>query len=87
MDGSSKFIAGYVKVSILITALSILGGIIIGITLRGEPTNNAIETYIPLSIGAGLLITYFPVLLLSIAIGIIITRSVPNISLGTDGLC
>jgi flagellar biosynthesis protein FlhA len=85
MDGSSKFVSGYVKISILITALSILGGIIIGITLRGEPVNSAIETYIPLSIGACLLITYFPVLLLSIAIGVIITRSVPNISLEKGG--
>jgi flagellar biosynthesis protein FlhA len=74
MDGASKFISGNVKVGILITAINILGGIIIGATIRGEPMANALNNYIRFSIGDGLL-TQFPALLVSTAMGIVVTRA------------
>jgi flagellar biosynthesis protein FlhA len=83
MDGSSKFISGNVKVGILITAVNILGGIIIGTILHGEPINAAIGTYISFSIGDGLL-SQFPALLVSTATGIIVTRSVSEGTFGED---
>jgi flagellar biosynthesis protein FlhA len=83
MDGSSKFISGNVKVGILITAVNILGGIIIGATIHGESINKAVGTYITFSIGDGL-ISQFPALLVSTATGIIVTRSVSEGTFGED---
>jgi flagellar biosynthesis protein FlhA len=83
MDGSSKFISGSVKVGILITIVNILGGIIIGVVIHGEPLGAAIGTYISFSIGDGLL-SQFPALLISTATGIIVTRSVSNGTFGED---
>jgi flagellar biosynthesis protein FlhA len=83
MDGSSKFISGNVKVGILITAVNILGGSIIGATIHGESISSAVGTYITFSIGDGL-ISQFPALLVSTATGIIVTRSVSDGTLGDD---
>jgi flagellar biosynthesis protein FlhA len=74
MDGASKFISGNVKVGILITVVNILGGIIIGSTLNGEPVSSALGTYVSFSIGDGL-ISQFPSLLISTAMGIVVARA------------
>jgi flagellar biosynthesis protein FlhA len=81
MDGASKFISGNVKVGIFITAVNILGGIIIGVALHGEPLSAAINTYIAFSIGDGL-ISQFPALLVSTAMGIVVTRAAAAGNLG-----
>ena len=83
MDGASKFISGSVKVGILITAVNIVAGIIIGTVIYGEPLSAAVGTYIAFSIGDGLL-SQFPALLISTATGIIVTRSVSNGTFGED---
>ncbi|MDR2070412.1 MAG: flagellar biosynthesis protein FlhA [Treponema sp.] len=83
MDGSSKFVSGNVKVGIFITVVNILGGIIVGVSLHGEPFTQALGTYIAFSIGDGLL-SQFPALLVSTATGIIVTRSVSNGTFGED---
>jgi flagellar biosynthesis protein FlhA len=83
MDGSSKFVSGNVKIGILITVVNILGGIIIGTVLHGEPISTAVGTYIAFSIGDGLL-SQFPALLVSTATGIIVTRSVSTGTFGED---
>jgi flagellar biosynthesis protein FlhA len=74
MDGASKFISGNVKVGIFITVVNILGGIIIGVAMHGEPMGNAVTNYITFSIGDGLL-SQFPALLVSTAMGIVVTRA------------
>jgi flagellar biosynthesis protein FlhA len=74
MDGASKFISGNVKVGIFITVVNILGGIIIGVAMHGEPLGSAVNNYINLSIGDGLL-SQFPALLISTAMGIVVTRA------------
>jgi flagellar biosynthesis protein FlhA len=74
MDGASKFISGNVKVGILITAVNVLGGFIIGVAMHNEPWNKALNTYISLSIGDGLL-SQLPALLISSAMGIVVTRA------------
>ena len=83
MDGSSKFVAGNVKVGILITVVNIVGGFIVGMTLLGESFQTALDTYIPLAIGDGL-VTQLPALLISTSTGIIVTRSVSQESFGSD---
>jgi flagellar biosynthesis protein FlhA len=83
MDGSSKFVSGNVKIGILITVVNILGGIIIGMVIHGEPITQAIGTYISFAIGDGLL-SQFPALLVSTATGIIVTRSVSDGTFGSD---
>lgn len=83
MDGSSKFVSGNVKIGILITVVNILGGVIIGMVIHGEPLQNAIGTYISFAIGDGLL-SQFPALLVSTATGIIVTRSVSDGTFGSD---
>jgi flagellar biosynthesis protein FlhA len=74
MDGSSKFISGSVKIGVLITFVNVLGGIIIGMAVHGESVGNALSTYISLTIGDGLL-SQFPALLISVAMGIVVTRA------------
>jgi len=74
MDGASKFISGNVKVGIFITVVNVLAGIIIGVAIHGEPIGNALGTYIRFSIGDGLL-SQFPALFVSTAMGIVVTRA------------
>ncbi|MCL2832230.1 MAG: flagellar biosynthesis protein FlhA [Treponema sp.] len=81
MDGASKFISGNVKVGIFIVVIDVLGGIIIGMTLHGEPIDLAVTTYASLTIGDGLL-TQFPALLISTAMGIVVTRAASTGDLG-----
>jgi flagellar biosynthesis protein FlhA len=81
MDGASKFISGNVKVGIFITAVNILGGIIIGTLIHGEPIGTAVNNYIAFSIGDGLL-SQLPALLISTAMGIVVTRAAAPGDLG-----
>lgn len=74
MDGASKFISGNVKIGIAITVVNILGGIIIGVAIHGEPISAAMGNYISFSVGDGLL-SQFPALLISTAMGIVVTRA------------
>jgi flagellar biosynthesis protein FlhA len=83
MDGSSKFISGNVKIGIFITVINVLGGIIIGTVLHGEPIESAISNYIRFSIGDGLL-SQFPALLISTAMGIVVTRAATPGDLGAE---
>ncbi|MCL2128624.1 MAG: flagellar biosynthesis protein FlhA [Treponema sp.] len=74
MDGASKFISGNVKIGIFVTAINVVGGIIIGVAIRGESMASAVSNYISLSIGDGL-VTQLPALLISTAMGIVVTRA------------
>lgn len=83
MDGASKFISGNVIVGIVITLVNVIGGMIVGMTLHGEPLNVAVDTYISLTIGDGL-VTQFPLLLISTSTGLIVTRAVSDGTFGKD---
>ena len=74
MDGSSKFVSGNVTAGIFITVVNLVAGLITGMALRGEPFQNAIETYSRLTIGDGLL-SQLPSLLLSFSTGMLVTAS------------
>lgn len=83
MDGASKFVQGDVKVGLLITIINIVGGLIIGMAMRGESLRDAVATYTMLTIGDGL-VSQIPSLMMSTATGIIVTRSVAMNDLGTE---
>ena len=73
MDGASKFVKGDAIAGILILAINVVGGLIIGIAQHDLNVAQAAEFYILLSIGDGL-VAQIPSLLLSIATAIIVTR-------------
>ncbi len=73
MDGASKFVKGDAVAGILILAINVIGGILIGTLQHGLSAGEAAETYILLSIGDGL-VAQIPSLLLSIATAVIVTR-------------
>ena len=73
MDGASKFVKGDAIASILILAINIIGGLIIGISQYNLPVSTAAENYVLLSIGDGL-VAQIPSLLLAISTAIIVTR-------------
>ncbi|MBN2652329.1 MAG: flagellar biosynthesis protein FlhA [Spirochaetales bacterium] len=83
MDGASKFVSGNVKVGIFITAVNIIGGIVIGMLIHGERFGGAASNYLGLAIGDGL-VSQFPALLISTATGLIVTRSISDETFGQD---
>jgi|TARA_R100000501_G_scaffold13151_3_gene23985 flagellar biosynthesis protein FlhA len=73
MDGASKFVKGDAVAGLLVLAINIFGGLILGMTQHGLSFGDAASTYITLSIGDGL-VAQIPSLLLSIAAAAIVTR-------------
>ena len=73
MDGASKFVKGDAIAGILILAINVIGGLIIGVSQHDLGLAQAAENYVLLSIGDGL-VAQIPSLLLSIATAIIVTR-------------
>lgn len=83
MDGASKFVSGSVRVAILITLINLGGGLVMGVSVHGEPLAAAAQTYVSLTIGDGL-VTQLPALLIATATGIVVTRAVSGASFGSD---
>ncbi|OHC54028.1 MAG: flagellar biosynthesis protein FlhA [Rhodobacterales bacterium RIFCSPHIGHO2_02_FULL_62_130] len=81
MDGASKFVKGDAIAGILILAINIIGGILIGTVQHGLSFAEAAETYVVLSVGDGL-VAQIPALLLSIATAVIVTRSTTSSDMG-----
>ena len=73
MDGAMKFVKGDVVASILIVAVNAIGGLAIGVLMRGMTATDALRRYGLLTIGDGL-VTQIPALVLSTAAGILVTR-------------
>ena len=83
MDGASKFVRGDAIAAIIIMLVNILGGFIIGVVQLNVPLAQALQTYVLLTIGAGLAIQ-IPALLVSASAGLIVTRSTSEASLGNE---
>ena len=81
MDGASKFVRGDAVAGIFITAVNIIGGILIGYFQRDLLISDALQTYTVLSIGDGL-VSQIPAIIVSIAAGILVTRSSDEANLG-----
>ncbi len=73
MDGASKFVKGDAVASILILAINVVGGLIIGLAQHDMAIDQAASVYVLLSIGDGL-VAQIPSLLLAISTAIIVTR-------------
>ncbi len=84
MDGASKFVRGDAIAGLLITAINIIGGLIIGTLQMNLSIGEAAGKFTLLTIGDGL-VSAIPALLISIGTGIIITRSSgEQTNLGTE---
>jgi len=73
MDGAMKFVKGDAIAGIVVLAVNIVGGLVIGIVQRGMEAGVAARTYTVLTIGEGL-VAQIPALVISTAAGIIVTR-------------
>jgi len=74
MDGASKFVRGDAVAGLGITAINIIGGLIVGVAQLGMTFNEAGETFVLLSIGDGL-VSQIPSLLISTSAGLIVSRA------------
>jgi flagellar biosynthesis protein FlhA len=74
MDGASKFVRGDAMAGLIITAINIVGGLVIGMTQFGLSAADSAEKFMLLSIGDGL-VSQIPALLISTAAGIIVSRA------------
>src|SRR5687767_10094198 len=83
MDGASKFVKGDAMAGILITLINLVGGIIIGVMQQGLPFGEAAHKFSLLTVGDGLC-AQIPALLISVATGILVTRSASEKDLGND---
>ncbi|MBT4837753.1 MAG: flagellar biosynthesis protein FlhA [Methylococcales bacterium] len=83
MDGASKFVRGDAVAGLLILAINIVGGMFIGMISHDMVFGDALETYVLLSIGDGL-VAQIPSLLLSTASAIIVTRVKSSEELGSQ---
>ncbi|WP_312829216.1 FHIPEP family type III secretion protein, partial [Pantoea anthophila] len=73
MDGASKFVRGDAMAGLLIMAINIIGGLIIGVAQHDLSFSDAAQTYTLLTIGDGL-VAQIPALIISTAAGVIVTR-------------
>jgi flagellar biosynthesis protein FlhA len=83
MDGASKFVKGDAIAGIVIVLINIIAGWIIGISQRGMEWSDALQQYTLLTIGDGI-VTQVPALIISVATGIIVTRSSADRELSTE---
>ena len=82
MDGGSKFVKGDAIAAIIITLINLVGGFAVGILQHGLSPADAMNQYSLLSVGDGL-VSQVPALLLSVATGLIVTRSATSGDMGS----
>ncbi|GIW91031.1 MAG: flagellar biosynthesis protein FlhA [Pirellulaceae bacterium] len=85
MDGASKFVRGDAIAGIIITLINILGGLFIGVFEAGMPVAQAAQVYTKLTIGDGL-VSQVPAFLISLAAGLLVTRSTKAVNLPVEFL-
>ncbi|HUO59306.1 MAG TPA: flagellar biosynthesis protein FlhA [Candidatus Acidoferrales bacterium] len=83
MDGAARFSQRDAIATILITAINIIAGFLIGVFQLNIPLMEAVKTYTVLTVGDGL-VTMIPALLVSVAGGMVVTRASSGDSLGRD---
>src|SRR5689334_21431843 len=80
MDGASKFVKGDAIAGLMITAINLIGGLLLGLS-AGMSLSDAAETFSILSVGDAL-VSQIPALLVSTAAGVVVTRSATGDQLG-----
>lgn len=83
MDGAGKFVKGDATAALIIVILNLIGGVVTGMFFHGMDVGTALSTYALLSIGNAL-VTTLPAFLLSISMGLMVTRVAASGSLGFD---
>jgi flagellar biosynthesis protein FlhA len=83
MDGAARFSQRDSIATILITSINIIAGFLIGVLQLGIPFEEAVKTYTVLTVGDGL-VTLIPSLLVSVAGGMVVTRTSSELSLGSQ---
>jgi len=83
MDGATKIVKGDGVMSLITTAINLVGGSIIGILQSGQPVATVLSTYSIATVGDGL-VGQIPSLLISVSTGMIVTRAVSEGSLNED---
>ncbi len=83
MDGATKYVKGDATAGLVITAINIVGGVIMGVVRQGMSINDALSTYTILTIGDGL-VSQIPSLLISLSTGIIITKATKEKNLSEE---
>jgi len=83
MDGAAKFIKGDAIAGLIITGINIVGGFTIGIAQMGMELSEAASRFTILTIGDGL-VSQIPSLLISVASGLVVTRSASDDNLDTE---
>lgn len=82
MDGASKFVRGDAIAGLLITAINLIGGIIIGVS-RGMSVSQSVSLYSILSIGDGL-VSQVPALIIAVAAAMLTTKATSDSNLGQE---
>ena len=83
MDGASKFVKGDSIMSIVVTFINLIGGIIIGFINNVGTFSEIMNIYTIATVGDGLM-SQIPALLISVATGMMVTRSASNANFNTD---
>jgi flagellar biosynthesis protein FlhA len=83
MDGASKFVKGDAMAAVIITGINLVGGIVVGVLQHHMSFGDATHQFSLLTVGDGLA-AQIPALLISVATGIIVTRSASDRDLGSD---
>jgi flagellar biosynthesis protein FlhA len=83
MDGASKFVRGDAIAAILITLINIVGGLTIGVLEFGMSVSEAMHVFTQLTIGDGL-VSQVPAFLISLAAGLLVTRSSYEVNLPSE---
>ena len=73
MDGASKFVRGEAVASLIVIAVNVFGGVIIGTTRHGMPLGQAADVFVKLSVGDGL-VSQIPALIVSLAAGLLVSK-------------
>ncbi|MFM8985633.1 MAG: FHIPEP family type III secretion protein [Planctomycetia bacterium] len=83
MDGASRFVAGEAKAGVIITLVNLVGGLALGVVEHGMPLAKALDVYARLTIGDGLT-SAVPALFVSVATGLLISRSSQAVDLSRE---
>lgn len=83
MDGASKFVRGDAIAAVMMIIVNVLGGFLVGVVQRHMDLMGALQTYVLLTVGEGL-VTQIPALLISTATGLMVTKSASESNLGKE---
>ncbi|MEG2924415.1 MAG: flagellar biosynthesis protein FlhA, partial [Oscillospiraceae bacterium] len=85
MDGASKFVKGDAVISIIVTFINLIGGVVMGFINKQGTFAEIIQIYCTATVGDGLM-SQVPALLISMSMGMIVTRSASGANLNKDVL-